>query len=74
MVQYKPSFGGGIIAVIKSKTDPDMATVRKGMFKVMYEPSGKPVKEFRSNYEITLAPPENLIEWMYNEKVFKVFS
>ena len=33
-------------------------------FRVMYEPSGKTVKEFKSNYEITLAPPENLIEWM----------
>ena len=24
MIQHKPSFGGGIIAVIKSKTVPDM--------------------------------------------------
>lgn len=36
MVQYKPSFGGGIIAVIKSKTEPDMATVRKGMFPIKF--------------------------------------
>jgi hypothetical protein len=33
-------------------------------FRVLYEPSGKIVKEFKSNYEITLMPPENLIEWM----------
>ncbi len=33
-------------------------------FRVMYGPSGKTVKEFKSNYEITLVPPENLIEWM----------
>ncbi len=37
MIQYKPSFGGGIIAVIRSKTSPDIATVRKGMFKIKYE-------------------------------------
>jgi electron transfer flavoprotein alpha subunit len=37
LIQYKPSFGGGIIAVIKSKTEPDMATVRKGMFKIKYK-------------------------------------
>ncbi len=37
MVQYKPSFGGGIIAIIKSKTEPDMATVRKGMFQIKFK-------------------------------------
>jgi len=37
MLQYKPAFGGGIIAVIRSKTSPDIATVRKGMFKIKYE-------------------------------------
>ncbi len=37
MIQHKPSFGGGIIAVIRSKTSPDIATVRKGMFKIKYE-------------------------------------
>ncbi|WP_337860972.1 hypothetical protein [Ferroplasma sp.] len=33
-------------------------------FKVLHEPSGNLVKEFKSNYKITLVPPENLIEWM----------
>jgi hypothetical protein len=33
-------------------------------FNVIYEPSGKTVKEFKSSYKITLVPPENLIEWM----------
>jgi len=33
-------------------------------FNVMYEPSGKKVKEFRNYYKIKLIPPENLIEWM----------
>ena len=39
----------------------------KGIYKkfiVMHEPSGKTVKEFRSNYKVTLIPPEDLIEWM----------
>lgn len=49
MVQYKPSFGGGIIAVIKSKTDPDMATVRKGMFKLMYISKTFETVKIRSN-------------------------
>lgn len=33
LVQYKPAFGGGIVARITSKTDPAMATVRPGMFR-----------------------------------------
>ena len=33
LVQYKPAFGGSIIASIYSKTTPEMATVRQGMFK-----------------------------------------
>ena len=32
LVQYKPAFGGGVIARILSKTKPEMATVRPGMF------------------------------------------
>lgn len=33
LVQYKPAFGGGIVASIISKTSPAMATVRPGMFR-----------------------------------------
>lgn len=33
LVQYKPAFGGSIIASIYSKTKPEMATVRQGMFR-----------------------------------------
>lgn len=33
LIQYKPAFGGSIIASIYSKTTPEMATVRPGMFK-----------------------------------------
>lgn len=32
LIQYKPAFGGGIIAEIYSRTDPQMTTVRPGMF------------------------------------------
>ncbi len=35
LVQYKPAFGGGIVASIVSKTTPRMATVRPGMFKLV---------------------------------------
>ncbi|MEM0157972.1 MAG: FAD-binding protein [Thermoplasmataceae archaeon] len=34
LVQYKPAFGGSIVATIYSKTRPEMATVRPGMFKI----------------------------------------
>lgn len=34
MIQYKPAFGGGIVATITSKTRPSMATVRPGMFRI----------------------------------------
>lgn len=33
LIQYKPAFGGEIVARITSRTDPPMATVRQGMFK-----------------------------------------
>lgn len=32
LIQYKPAFGGGIIAEIYSKTEPQMTTVRPGIF------------------------------------------
>ena len=51
LIQYKPAFGGGIVARITSKTSPQMSTVRKGMFRkvitddvftlVREEPHGK---------------------------------
>ncbi len=33
LLQYKPAFGGGIVAKISSRTKPEMATVRPGIFK-----------------------------------------
>lgn len=33
LIQYKPAFGGGIVAAITSRTEPQMATVRPGMFR-----------------------------------------
>lgn len=32
LVQYKPAFGGNVVAPIRSRTLPDIATVRPGMF------------------------------------------
>ncbi len=37
MIQYKPAFGGGIIAEIISKTTPDIATARQGMFRIKFK-------------------------------------
>lgn len=33
LVQYKPAFGGNVVAPILSRTSPEMATVRPGMLK-----------------------------------------
>ncbi|MCL4346201.1 MAG: FAD-binding protein [Candidatus Thermoplasmatota archaeon] len=53
LIQFKPAFGGGIVARISSRTKPEMATVRPGMFRMALsddefssetlkiEPSGK---------------------------------
>ncbi|WP_075057091.1 electron transfer flavoprotein subunit alpha/FixB family protein [Thermogymnomonas acidicola] len=35
LVQFKPAFGGGVVARIVSKTKPEMATARPGMFRVV---------------------------------------
>ena len=43
LMQYKPAFGGSIIASIYSKTSPEMATVRPGMFRRSI-PSDSPEK------------------------------
>ena len=43
LMQYKPAFGGSIIASIYSKTTPEMATVRPGMFRRSL-PSREPEK------------------------------
>jgi electron transfer flavoprotein alpha subunit len=32
LIQYKPAFGGGVVARITSRTTPALSTVRKGMF------------------------------------------
>ena len=32
LIQYKPAFGGGVVARITSRTMPALSTVRKGMF------------------------------------------
>jgi electron transfer flavoprotein alpha subunit len=36
LIQYKPAFGGGVVARIESNTKPEMATVRPGIFKLKY--------------------------------------
>ena len=45
LIQYKPAFGGGIIARIYSKTDPQMATVRPGMLRRLESVSEFTVEE-----------------------------
>lgn len=38
LIQYKPAFGGNIIASIYSRTSPAMATVRQGIFRTATSP------------------------------------
>ncbi len=44
LIQYKPAFGGGVLAKIYSKTQPALATVRPGIFKA---------KNCRNKIEVT---------------------
>ena len=44
LLQYKPAFGGNIVAPILSKTIPEMATVRPGMLK---KATAKPARQAR---------------------------
>ncbi len=39
LYQYKPAFGGGVVARIVSRTLPAMATVRRGVFKARNSPT-----------------------------------
>ena len=41
LLQYKPAFGGNIVAPILSRTTPEMATVRPGMLKKAQPTSGR---------------------------------
>jgi electron transfer flavoprotein alpha subunit len=50
LIQYKPAFGGNVVASIYSKTDPQMATVRPGMFKKRISRSNPEIIEWPSDY------------------------
>ena len=47
LIQFKPAFGGGIVARISSRTKPEMATVRPGMFKKKISNSSFDVETIR---------------------------
>ncbi len=49
LVQWKPAFGGAIVAAILSNTRPEMATVRPGMLEPLAEDTTRPfvVEEIR---------------------------
>lgn len=64
LIQYKPAFGGGIVASIISRTRPSMATVRPGMFKLGICDSSYQVEEIEplnkpSNELIKFEPVPN---------------
>ncbi len=43
LVQYKPAFGGNVVAPIRSRTLPDFATVRPGMLRAAAPAAGRVV-------------------------------
>lgn len=49
MSQYKPAFGGSIIARIQSKTQPQMTTVRPGMFRIARGKASPKIFEIKFN-------------------------
>ncbi len=62
LVQFKPAFGGGVVARITSKTKPEMATVRPGMFKETHSDESFPVEEIltRSSERIRILKEEKV--------------
>jgi electron transfer flavoprotein alpha subunit len=67
LIQYKPAFGGGIVARIYSKTSPAMATARPGIFrkriskdKFSIEEPGQICKSQIQRISETMVPPEYL--------------
>ncbi len=48
LVQHKPAFGGGIVARIVSKTTPQMATVRPGIFMKAVSEKGFDITELKA--------------------------
>lgn len=57
LIQYKPAFGGGIIAKIISKTKPQLATVRPGIFRPRHSND-----EFKTEtVDLSTQNPENPI-------------
>ena len=65
LIQYKPSFGGGIIAEIESKTEPAMATVRPGMF----------INEYYGNPEIKIVDydKKNKFEFIESKAIDDIY-
>jgi electron transfer flavoprotein alpha subunit len=61
MIQYKPAFGGGIIAVITSKTKPDMATVRKGMFPIKFKSKSYEIQNVKLEKNPNFHELENIL-------------
>jgi electron transfer flavoprotein alpha subunit len=53
VLQHKPAFGGSVVALIASRTTPEMATVRPGMMSAADAPAGHPLAEV-----VTVAVPE----------------
>ncbi len=62
LIQFKPAFGGGIIARILSKTRPGMATVRPGMFQQAISNDGFQIQPIH-------AEPSGLYETLSDERI-----
>ncbi|MBI3782667.1 MAG: electron transfer flavoprotein alpha/ beta subunit [Deltaproteobacteria bacterium] len=56
LVQYKPAFGGAVVAPILSKTIPAMASVRPGMLRALDPDPSRPVRIEELSVEEVQAP------------------
>ena len=54
LLQYKPAFGGNIVAPILSRTTPEMATVRPGMLKKAQPATGRQARIERLPLDATI--------------------
>lgn len=61
LIQFKPAFGGGLVARISSKTSPQMATVRPGIF----QPGRMSSVLNTTTVDLSQSYPDNLVSSEY---------
>jgi electron transfer flavoprotein alpha subunit len=63
LIQHKPAFGDGMIAMITSRTSPELATLRPGVVCALEPRWDRPVRVDRHAVAGTSAPGSAVTEW-----------